>query len=223
MPVQLKSAGATVSVDGAGNFTYAPSQAARLQAATTTGLVVDTDTFTVRVSDGQAFTDVPVTVVVRPGQLVTGVPVDVGRDPSGAAFNADGTRAYVTNQWDKTVSVVNTSSGAVLVTIKVPYAPNAIVVSQVSGQNRAYVAMSTGVAVIDTGTNKVVDVKPLTRTVDTITVGRLSVGAGHQPDGYAVVCQQPWQHHSLGGRHRHQPGDHQGHGGFAALGSGGQR
>ena len=45
--VQSQSAGATVSVDGSGNFTYTPSQAARLQAATTTGLVVDTDTFTV--------------------------------------------------------------------------------------------------------------------------------------------------------------------------------
>ena len=163
-----------VSVDGTGNFRCGRSEAARLQAATTTGLVVDTDTFTVRVSDGQAFTDVPVTVVVRPGQLATGAPVDVGRDPSGVAFNADGTRAYVTNEWDKTVSVVNTSSGAVLATIKVPYAPNAVVVSPVAGQNRAYVAMSTGVAVIDTATNKVVDVKPSTRTVDTITVGALS-------------------------------------------------
>ena len=169
--VQSKSAGATVTVDGAGNFTYAPSQAARLQAATTTGLVVDTDTFTVRVSDGQTFTDVPVTVVVRPGQLATGAPVDVGRDPSGVAFNADGTRAYVTNQCDKTVSVVNTSNGAVLATITVPYAPNAVVVSPVAGQNRAYVATSTGVAVIDTTTNKVVDVKPSTSTVDVIAVG----------------------------------------------------
>jgi hypothetical protein len=81
--VQSQSAGATVSVDAAGNFTYTPSQEARLRAATTTGLVVDTDRFTVRVSDGQTFTDVPVTVLVRPGQLATGAPVDVGRDPPG--------------------------------------------------------------------------------------------------------------------------------------------
>uniref|UniRef100_UPI0034E1DD11 beta-propeller fold lactonase family protein n=1 Tax=Mycobacterium sp. OAE908 TaxID=2817899 RepID=UPI0034E1DD11 len=159
----------TLVASGAGNYTYTPTQAARLQAATTTGL--DTDTFTVRVSDGQAYTDVPITVVVRPAQLAAGAPVDVDRDPSGVAFSADGSRAYVTNKYDKTVSVVNTSSGAVVATIKVPYAPTAVVVSPVATQNRAYVAMTTGVAVIDTSTNKLVDVKPSTTAVDSIAVG----------------------------------------------------
>ena len=181
--VQSKSAGAVVTVNGAGNFTYTPSQAARLQAATTTGLVVDTDTFTVRVSDGQTFTDVPVTVTVRPGQLASGAAVDVGRDPSGVAFSVDGSLAYVTNEFDKTVSVINTSNGAVLATITVPYAPKAVVVSPVTGQNLAYVAMSTGVAVINTATNKVVDLKPSTRTVDTITVGASPSALAINPTG----------------------------------------
>jgi YVTN family beta-propeller protein/VCBS repeat-containing protein len=167
--VQSRSAGADVKVDGAGNFTYTPSVVQRLQAVSTSGL--DTDTFTVRVSDGQTFTDVPVTVVVRPAQLAGGTPVDVDRDPSGVAFNADGSRAYVTNKYDKTVSVVNTTTGGVVATIKVPYGPNAVVVSPVAGQNRAYVAMTTGVAVIDTATNKLVDVNPATTTVDSIKVG----------------------------------------------------
>ena len=74
--VQSQSVGTEVKVDGAGNLTYTPSVIQRLQAATTSRL--DTDTFTVRVSDGQTFTDVPVTVVVRPGQLAGGTPVDVG-------------------------------------------------------------------------------------------------------------------------------------------------
>ena len=165
-----------------------------------------------------------VTVVVRPGQLATGAPVDVGRDPSGVAFNADGTRAYVTNQCDKTVSVVNTSSGAVLATITVPYAPNAVVVSPVAGQNRAYVAMSTGVAVIDTATNKVVD----RQTVEVdggcdrggdLARRRLAIN----PTGTRLYVSNLGSTHGLGRQYSHQPGDHQGHGGFAALGSGGQR
>nr|WP_225951317.1 Ig-like domain-containing protein [Mycobacterium sp. OAS707] len=167
--VQNQSVGAAVAVTGAGSFTYTPSVTQRLQAASTSGL--DTDTFTVRVSDGQAYTDVPITVVVRPAQLAAGAPVDVDRDPSGVAFSADGSRAYVTNKYDKTVSVVNTASGAVVATIKVPYAPTAVVVSPVATQNRAYVAMTTGVAVIDTSTNKLVDAKPSTSAVDSIAVG----------------------------------------------------
>jgi YVTN family beta-propeller protein len=168
--VQSQSAGSDVKVDGAGNFTYTPSVVQRLQAATTSGL--DTDTFTVRVSDAQTFTDVPVTVVVRPGQLVAGTPVGVGTHPSGIAVNADGSRAYVTNQDGKSLSVINTSTGAVLSTISLPSDPKAVVLSPVAGQNRAYVAMTSGIAVIDTATDKVVDLNTTTTTVDLIKVGR---------------------------------------------------
>ena len=156
--VQSKSAGATVSVNGSGMFSYTPSHAQRLAAATTSGL--DTDTFTVRVSDGQAFTDVPLTVVVRPGQLAAGAPVDVGRDPSGVAFNRDGSRAYVTNQYDKTVSVVNTANGAVLATITVPYAPKAVVVIRLPVRTRrTWRCRRCGG--IETFNNQVVDLKPI--------------------------------------------------------------
>lgn len=179
--VQSQSAGTQVTVTGSGTFTYTPSTVQRLQAATTSAL--DTDTFTVRVSDGQTFTDVPVTVVVRPGQLAGGTPVDVGRDPSAVAFNADGSTAYVTNKYDKTVSVINTTNGAVLATIKVPYSPTAVVVSPVEGQNRAYVAMTTGVAVIDTANNKVVDLNTGTATVDVIKVGSTPSAIAINPAG----------------------------------------
>jgi YVTN family beta-propeller protein/VCBS repeat-containing protein len=179
--VQSQSAGTDVTVNGAGMFTYTPSVTQRLQAATTSGL--DTDTFTVRISDGQTFTDVPVTVVVRPGQLAGGAPVDVDRDPSAVAFNATGSLAYVTNQYDKTVSVINTSTGAVVATIKVPYAPTAVVVSPVTNQNRAYVATTSGVAVIDTLSNKVIDLNPATKTVDLIKVGSSPSAIAINPTG----------------------------------------
>ena len=47
------------------NFTYTPS-VVHACCRPRRRLELDTDTFTVRVSDGQTFTDVPVTVVVRP-------------------------------------------------------------------------------------------------------------------------------------------------------------
>jgi YVTN family beta-propeller protein/VCBS repeat-containing protein len=125
----------------------------------------------VRVSDGQTFTDMPVTVVVRPGQLAGGTPVDVDRDPSAVAVNTNGSLAYVTNKYDKTVSVIDTSTGAVVATIKVPYSPTAVVVNPGANQYSAYVAMTTGVAVIDTANNKVVDLNTGTATIDVIKVG----------------------------------------------------
>ena len=85
--VQSQSAGSDVKVDGAGNFASAPSRWSSV-CGPRRRLVADTDTFTVRVSDGQTFTDVPVTVVVEPGQLVAGTPVGHGSHPSGIAVNA---------------------------------------------------------------------------------------------------------------------------------------
>lgn len=179
--VQTKSFGADVQINSAGTFTYTPSEAMRWQAATTS--VMDTDTFTVRISDGQTFTDVPVTVVVRPSRLVGQASVDVDRDPSAIAVNADGTRAYVANKYDRTVQVIDTADNRVLATIKVPSAPSAVIVSPVAGQNRAYVATSAGVAVIDTSTNKVVDLKPSTTTVDMIKVGAGPTALAMNPTG----------------------------------------
>ena len=179
--VQTKSAGSDVKVDSAGNFTYTPSVVQRLQAATTSGL--DTDTFTVRVSDGQTFTDVPVTVVIRPGQLAGGTSIGVGTHPSGIAVNADGSWAYATNQDAKTLSVIDTSTGAVLSTITLPSAPTAVVVNPVAGQNRAYVAMTSGVAVFDTSANKLVDLNTTSSTLDVIKVGSSPSALAINPAG----------------------------------------
>ena len=41
------------------------------------------------------------------GVTTVGTPITVGDGPSGVAFSPDGTTAYVTNQGDDTVSVLN--------------------------------------------------------------------------------------------------------------------
>ena len=98
-------------------------------------------------------------------------------------MNADGSRAYVTNQDAKSLSVIDTSTGAVLSTITLPSAPTAVVVSPVASQNRAYVAMTSGVAVIDTAANKVVDLNTTTTTLDVIKVGSSPSALAINPAG----------------------------------------
>ena len=57
----------TVTVTSSGSYTYKPTQAARLAADQTAG--PDTDSFTVRVSNGQTSTDVAVSVPVSPARM----------------------------------------------------------------------------------------------------------------------------------------------------------
>lgn len=80
--------------------------------------------------------------------------VTVGQGPAGVALGDDGTRAYVANSTGRSLSVVDTTSGAVLKTIQVSGTASAVAVHG----TRAYVTLrSTGkVAVIDTSTYKVV-------------------------------------------------------------------
>ena len=83
------SRGGTVSFDQpTGVFTYTPSQAARDQAAGTSGL--DYDTFGVSISDGIATVQTSVTVQVAQTlpttTSITNAPVTAGSGPSGAAI-----------------------------------------------------------------------------------------------------------------------------------------
>ena len=97
-----------------------------------------------------------------------------------------GTKAFVANKLDKSVSVVDTNTGALLATIKVAGSPTAVAVSPVA--DRAYVAMSgtNSVAVIDTVAHKVIDINTATSTVDNIKVGVGPSAIVVSPDGKRV-------------------------------------
>jgi YVTN family beta-propeller protein len=133
-----------------------------------------------------------VPVYVSPTQLTTGTPISVGNQPAGVALyeNAQDptkNRAYVINQYDKTVSVIDTNPNSatfnkVVGTIKVASTPSDIAVN--STGTRAYVTMkgNASVAVIDTAALKVIDVNPSTSTVDSIRVGSTPTGIAISKD-----------------------------------------
>ena len=95
-------------------------------------------------------------------------PVSVGRDPVGVA--TFGSRVYVANQFDKTVSVIDTASDTVVATV--PVAGSATGVAVNADGSRVYVTLkgAAKVAVINTASNAV--------------VSTISTGAG--PEAVAV-------------------------------------
>ncbi|MBP1821147.1 beta-propeller fold lactonase family protein [Mycobacterium sp. OAE908] len=168
-----------------GAYTYTPTTAARVAAGTTAG--ADTDTFTVSVSDGQANTTATVPVYVSPLQLNKGTPITVGNQPDGIAVYESATdpsknRAYVINQYDKTVSIIDTNPGSatynkLVGTVKLASTPSDIVLN--STGTRAYVATkgNASVAVIDTASKTV---------LTNVKVGSTPVGIAISPDDKRV-------------------------------------
>ena len=81
--------------------------------------------------------------------------IPVGREPNSIALNGDGSRAYVANTLDGTVSVINTQTQRVVGTIKVGAEPRALCFTP--NFTRLYVACSSSnnVFVVDPNTNAV--------------------------------------------------------------------
>jgi len=98
----------------------------------------------------------------------------VGVSPAAAAV---ATRAYVTNSFDDTVSVIDTATNTVVATVAVGDGPSGVAVSP--DASRVYVTNATDdtVSVIDTATNTV---------VATVAVGDGPSGVAVSPDGSRV-------------------------------------
>lgn len=97
------------------------------------------------------------------GNLVASVPV--GKNPIMVGVLQDGTQAYVINEGDSTVSVVNLTTNTVSATIPVPATPNPTFVAVTTGTptGKVYVTSSTSktMTVIRTDTNQVDTTVPL--------------------------------------------------------------
>lgn len=107
-----------------------------------------------------------VTVIDTSTKTVTAT-IAVGRYPSGVAVNPSDTEVYAANRDDDTVSVIDTSSNAVIATITgVGNIPRGVVFHPTASQ--AYVATEGGVSVIDTSTRAVTTTIPITKAVDVI-------------------------------------------------------
>jgi len=97
------------------------------------------------------------------GTLVAHIPV--GKNPLMIAALQDGTQAYVINQGDSTVSVINLTTNTVTATIPVPDTPNPTFIAATTGTptGKVYVTStsSTTMTVIRTDTNTVDTTIPL--------------------------------------------------------------
>jgi YVTN family beta-propeller protein len=101
--------------------------------------------------------------------------ITVGNGPTGSAVSPDGTKTYVSNTADGTVSVINNATNTVIGSpITVGSSPNGVAITP--DGTKAYVANqnSNNVSVIDTASNSV---------IATVTVGTTPVGVAITPDG----------------------------------------
>lgn len=172
----------TVVVKADGTFTYTPSPTARLTAGLSSTTV--TDAFAITATDAYGLTtSVNVVVPIDPARhIVTGSAI-VGNAPSGIAFSRDGSRAYVANYADGTLTVINTATMARIGSpIKVKVLPDSIAVS--ADGTHLYVlgldaATNAGKAVaVNTATGKEVGAP--------IAVGPNPSGIAVHPDGTRV-------------------------------------
>ena len=179
-----------VTVNSAtGAFTYTPTQAARLEAATVPG--GSTDTFDVTASNGVHSAPEIVTVPISPAVLTLTDNIPTAQlGPIDVAVSPDGSRLYVANAGDDvsnidgTLSVIDAATKKVVATVSF------------AGQNAADVAVSPdgktvyvpffgdvtestagGLGVVSTATNTV------TTTLPESATGQTSPGVAVSPDG----------------------------------------
>ena len=151
-----KSRYGTVTFGADGGYIYTPTLVGRITAALNPGL---TDSFTVGVGTTVSeAVDVTVDGIAVSPHAVTTTVNQVGTDsyPFGIAVSKDGSRAYVTNINDGTVSSIDLRTGQVGAVITIGGQPTAIAIN--GAGNRVYVLDDAAdtVWVINTATGKIV-------------------------------------------------------------------
>jgi YVTN family beta-propeller protein len=106
--------------------------------------------------------------------------IAVGCEPTGIAITPDGRYAYVANQLDSTISVIDTNAGTVSTTISLPRGTTLANIAIAPDGKHAYAtAQGPGaVIVVDTATNAAVGAP--------IPVGGAALGLAVSPDGSQV-------------------------------------
>lgn len=99
-----------------------------------------------------------VTPAAHADRVIATIPV--GRNPASVAITPDGSRAYVTNEGTRTLSVIDTATNTVATTVPVGAATGVVITPDGA---RAYARNNggDGVSVIDTATNTVAATIPL--------------------------------------------------------------
>ncbi len=130
---------------------------------------------------GQPGTEV--VVPTNPPSLTQLARVDVGESPVDAAVSPDGTKVYVANFWDASLSVIDTSTRAVTTINDVGGKPFSVAVSPDS--KYVYVASQDRDIYYDVGTLSIIDAATNTVT-KTLDVGREPGAVATSPDGTRV-------------------------------------
>ncbi|GAA2790544.1 beta-propeller fold lactonase family protein [Mycolicibacterium pallens] len=180
------SGGGTVSIDtDTGAYAYTPTQAQRQTATSTT-----IDTFTVTAFNGVRSSSetvtvpvLPATPTVAPSTPTVTATIPVGQSPTSVALSPDGSKLYVTNLTDNTLSAVDTATNTVLWTATsstVGHTPGAVAVR---GDGGVYVVnMSDGTISLIYGQST---------SGGTINVGGRPDGIALGSSGYAYVIKVP--------------------------------
>lgn len=127
--------------------------------------------------------DSTVSVIATATNTVIGAPIQVGTRPQSAAVTPDGSKVYVTNGGNdatnspNTVSVIDTTTNAVIATIGVGLVPIGVAVTPDSSTVYVANSNSNSVSVIDTATNSV---------IATIQLTGPPMGIAVTPDGSTV-------------------------------------
>jgi YVTN family beta-propeller protein/VCBS repeat-containing protein len=185
--------GVVVVNAGTGGWTFTPTGAARLAAYSGAG--ADSVDFAVTASDGQDSVVVTVSATIEGAEAAVTGSIAVGSNPSWLAVSPDGARAYVSNLFDGTVSVIDTATNTVIDTDAGVAGVNAISVGGSAWDmalspdgTRLYVTKQNNstVSVIDTTTYTLVDADPAAAGVNPISVGGQPWGLAVSPDGTRV-------------------------------------
>jgi YVTN family beta-propeller protein/VCBS repeat-containing protein len=114
----------SVRITSQGDFVYNPTLAARLAADLTSG--PDTDSFTVKVTGAQMNQTVTVTVPVAPARITVDSQFapTLGTSPAGVDMNYR--RAWIVNQADGTMSIIEVPHGYTVATLPVGTSPTSV-------------------------------------------------------------------------------------------------
>jgi YVTN family beta-propeller protein len=106
--------------------------------------------------------------------------IAAGCEPTGLAITPDGSHAYVANQFDDTISVIDTNAGTVSTTISLPRGTTFANIAIAPDGKHAYATAQgpSAVIVVDTATNAAVGAP--------IVVGGAPLGIAVSPDGSQV-------------------------------------
>jgi YVTN family beta-propeller protein len=109
--------------------------------------------------------------------MAVGEPIKVGANPKGLVVSRGGTRIYVANEADNTVSVIDTDTNTGLASISVGRGPNAVALSPDGARLYVTNSLENTLSVIDTTTNT---------ATHRLRVGRYPHGIALSPDGSRI-------------------------------------